>query len=200
MDKTYLTRLALRKEVIASHRRTVLQALPPSYAAIGELYTYLLKTYLPTRFPTMYSLSLDQSALLNKSTSEHLTLSPKSPFESLQILGENIDTDFLFLVPSSDGDGYILGGFICCFPSGFDSEALLGKKIRDIHGPVPGYKEKLEKSMYRSFDRLEVGKVVKRVNVSSCLIKLPQERNIDIILVVNNYSRSIVRRKWKSLI
>ncbi|PQE27970.1 HRQ family 2 protein [Rutstroemia sp. NJR-2017a WRK4] len=166
MDKTYLTRLALRKEVIASHRRTVLQALPPSYAAIEELYAYLLTTYLPTRFPTMYSLSSDESALLNKSTSQYLTLSPKSPFESLQTLGENIDTDFLFLVPSSDGDGYILGGFICCFPSGFDTEALLGKKIRDIHGPVPGYKEKLEKSMYRSFDRLEVGKVVKRVNWS----------------------------------
>ncbi|KAM3086550.1 hypothetical protein ACMFMF_000498 [Clarireedia jacksonii] len=169
MDKTYLSRLALRKEVIANHRPTVLQALPSSYAAIRELYTYLLMTYLPTRFPTMYNLSPDKSALLNKSTSQHLALNPKSPFEALQILGENVDTDFLFLVPSLDGDGYILGGFICCFPSGFDSESLLGKKIRDIHGPVPGYKERLEKSMYRSFDRLEVGKVVKRVNVSSYL-------------------------------
>lgn len=199
MDSTYLSRLALRKEVIASHRRTVLQALPSSYAAIEEFYTYLLMTYLPTRFPTMYSLSSDKSTLFNKSTSQHLTLGPESPFETLQTLGENIDTDFLFLVPSSDGDGYILAGFICCFPSGFDTEALLGKKIRDIHGPVPGYKEKLEKSMYRSFDRLEVGKVVKRVNVISYPLSF-LEMNTDLVLVVNNYPRSIVRRKWESLI
>jgi hypothetical protein len=32
---------------------------------------------------------------------------------------------------------------------------------------VPGYKEKLEKSMDRFFEKLEVGKCVRRVNVSS---------------------------------
>jgi hypothetical protein len=39
-------------------------------------------------------------------------------------------------------------------------------KLRDIHGPVPGYKEKLEKSMDRFFEKLEVGRVVRRSNVS----------------------------------
>lgn len=37
-------------------------------------------------------------------------------------------------------------------------------KLRDIHAPVPGYKEKLELSMDRYFANLPVGKIVKRAN------------------------------------
>lgn len=166
MDRTYLDRLSIRTSVIRDHTSTVLQALPSSHSAIQELYTYLTTIYLPTRFPTIYSLG--PTYLFNKATNHNIPLNPPSPLQALHNLGTNIDTDFLLLVPSPDGDGYILGGFIACFPSGFDTEALLGKKIRDIHKPVPKYKEKLETSMYRSFDRLEVGKIVKRVNVSFC--------------------------------
>lgn len=163
MDRTYVDRLAIRTNIIRDHKPTVLQALPSSHAAIRELYTYLTTVYLPTRFPSIYSLT--PTYLLNKATNHHMLLNPSSPLQALHNLGTNIDTDFLLLVPSPDGDGYMLGGFIACFPSGFDTQALLGKKLRDIHKPVPKYKEKLETSMYRSFDRLEVGKVVKRFNV-----------------------------------
>ena len=52
-----------------------------------------------------------------------------------------------------------------CFPNGFDTRLKLGLKLREIHDPVPGYAEKLERSMDRFFERLEVGKVVRRVNV-----------------------------------
>ncbi|EDO02341.1 hypothetical protein SS1G_04817 [Sclerotinia sclerotiorum 1980 UF-70] len=164
MDRTYLDRLTVRTNTIRDHTHTVLQALPSSHAAIQELYTYLTTVYLPTRFPTIYSLT--PTSLLNKATNHHIPLHPSSLLQALHELGTNIDTDFLLLVPSPDGDGYMLGGFIACFPSGFDTQALLGKKIRDIHKPVPRYKEKLEMSMYRTFDRLEVGKIVKRVNWS----------------------------------
>lgn len=77
-----------------------------------------------------------------------------------------MDEDILILLPSDDGDGYSLKGFVNCFPAGFNTKEKLGLKLRDIHTPVPGYKQKLELSMDRFFDRLEVGKVVKRANVS----------------------------------
>ncbi|QSZ28624.1 hypothetical protein DSL72_003123 [Monilinia vaccinii-corymbosi] len=164
MDRTYLDRLAIRTNTIRDHGSTVLQALPSSHAAVQELYTYLTTIYLPTRFPSIYSLA--PTYLLNKATHRHILLNPSSPLQALHNLGTNIDTDFLLLVPSPDGDGYCLGAFIVCFPHGFNPQALLGQKIRDIHKPVPKYKEKLETGMYRSFDRLEVGKLVKRVNWS----------------------------------
>lgn len=165
MDKTYLTRLALRKQIMQDHHSIVLQADPSISPAVNELYTWLFSVYLPTRFPTMFSLGT--SNLLNHATSESIPLTPPSdPIKALEILGGNIDDDFLFLLPSEDGDGYVLKGFVTCFPSGFNTKEKFGLKLRDIHKPVPGYKEKLEKSMDRFFDKLEVGKVVLRANVS----------------------------------
>lgn len=161
MDQTYVDRLNIRTTIDPLSFKLSLHLM----LRLHELCIYLITSYLPTRFPTIYPLT--PTYLLNKVTDHHVLLNPFSPLQALYNLGTNIDTDFLLLVPSPNGDGYILGGFISCFPSGFDTQALLGKKIRDIHAPVPRYKEKLEGSMYRSFDRLEVGKIIKRVNVRS---------------------------------
>jgi hypothetical protein len=97
----------------------------------------------------------------------------------LEILGETVEDDLFLLLPDGegggdgdgDGDGDGNGGahrlvaFVCCHPSGFDPSEKLGKRLVEIHGPVPAY-EKIETSMERYFKKLEVGRCVKRVNVS----------------------------------
>lgn len=167
MDKTYLTRISLRKKLIRDHRSTVIRASPVIKPAVNELYTYLIATYLPTRFPTMFQKR--KGGLYNLATGKSLPLLPSSnPEKSLEILGENVDEEFLLLLPSKSEDGtveYRLQGYVVCFPSGFDTAKKLGMTLRDIHGPVPGYREKLARSMDRFFERLEVGKVVGRCNV-----------------------------------
>lgn len=164
MDKTYLSRIALRKDIMRLQTPTVLQALPDSVLAVNELYTFLFSIYLPQRFPRMFILS--SNSLYNTATDSSIPLAPSSnPIETLKRIGENIDHEFLLLLKADDGDGYVLKAFVTCFPNGFDTEKKLGLKLRDIHAPVPGYKEKLEMSMDRFFDRLEVGKVVSRSNV-----------------------------------
>lgn len=70
------------------------------------------------------------------------------------------------LLPSPDEDGYSLQSFIWCYPVGFDPGSKLGLKLREAHKPVPEYKEKLQSSMDRYFGKLEVGRVVYRVNVN----------------------------------
>jgi hypothetical protein len=175
IDKTYLSRLALRKQIMLDHHPIVLQASPSVKPAVNELYTWLVSTYLPTRFPTMFTLSAN--GLLNHATSESIPITPPSdPIRALEILGGNIDDDFIFLLPSDDGDGYVLKGFVTCFPSGFNTKEKFGLKLRDIHKPVPGYKEKLEKSMDRFFDKIEVGRIVLRTNVSSNFIRMLDTR------------------------
>ena len=130
--------------------------------------------------------TLGTSTLLNLATSESIPLvSPFDPIKALEIIGGNIDDDFLLLLPSDDGDGYVLKGFVTCFPSGFNTKDKFGLKLRDIHKPVPGYKEKLEKSMDRFFDKIEVGKVVLRTNVSSsshCRLSYLEGQLLTIIL------------------
>lgn len=163
-DKNYLDRITLRKQIIQDHHSIAIQSDLSVIPALNELYTFLISNYLPTRYPTIFTLS--PTTLLNTVTNEHLPLNPPvNPIHTFEILGQNIDDDFLLLLPSEDGDGYCLKGYVTCFPAGFNTKEKFGMKLREIHGPVPGYKAKLEKSMDRFFDKLEVGKVVKRSNV-----------------------------------
>lgn len=168
---------------MADHEETVLAANETVLPAIHELYTWLVGTYLPTRYPDLFVLAANPlnaqfDSLHSKATDESypLALDPSTAgVEILRRLGGLVEDDFLFLLPSEDGDGYALQAFVTCFPNGFNTRRKLGLKLRDIHTPVPGYKEKLERSMERWFDRLEVGTVVKRLNVSGASPRASRE-------------------------
>lgn len=175
MDKTYLDRIKLRRKIMAEHPKTALAAEDCVKSAVDEFYIWLLGTYLPTRFPRMFVLGPSTGAkpayLKNLVTNEEYPLVPEvKPLDTLRVLGGVVDDDLLFLLPSDDGDGYVLKGYVTCFPNGFDTVKKLNLKLREIHTPVPHYKEKLEKSMDRYFDRLKVGKFVKRANVHQSFI------------------------------
>ncbi|KAK4100411.1 FAD/NAD(P)-binding domain-containing protein [Parathielavia hyrcaniae] len=205
MDSNYLPRVTARRQLIAQHPSSVLGTCTTRKssgdAAVRELYTYLLGTYLPTRYPAMFELVQLQAPGPSASGNYHQNMNlqnvtsmlfrnkvtglespiyplPSSlgPDEMLRIVGETVEDDMFLLLrdrdtdDSSDGMGSGGGGgehravaFVCCNPAGFDPAEKLGKRLVDIHGPVPAY-EKIGPSMERYFGRLEVGKVVKRVN------------------------------------
>jgi hypothetical protein len=168
MDNTYPTRIALRKQLLMDHRHDVLAVNPIIQPAVFEFYTWLTSIYLPTRFPTLFTLLSDNN-IKNHVTGIILPSSELQTAEqALQTLGENIDCDFLFLLPipspHADEGKYRLEGFVTCFPSGFNTARKLGMKLADIHAPVPRYGQKMEKSMDRFFASLPVGKIVKRCN------------------------------------
>lgn len=109
---------------------------------------------------------------------------------ALETLFKNIDEDFLILLPDDDEESTVSGttsdekknenedsddssvtkyklvAFGTCYPAGFNPREKLGKRLANIHAPVPGYGSKLEKSMDRFFDKVEVGKYVRRANWS----------------------------------
>lgn len=92
--------------------------------------------------------------------------------KALENLVRVVDEDVLFLLPESssddeeedDGEKYHLKAYATTFPSGFNPAQKLGLPLSGIHAPVPGYPEKLEKSMDRFFSKLEPGRYVKRAN------------------------------------
>lgn len=156
MDRNYLERINLRKKLIAEHTEDVLAAVGVSKPAVDEFYTWLVGNYLPTRFPTMFCLQCNPDTqlteLFSHATGEHYSLTPKpQPKDSLAVLGGLVEDDLLFLLPARDGDGYELKAFVTCFPNGFNTRKKLNMKLRDIHTPVPSYKEKLQLSMDRWF-------------------------------------------------
>jgi len=169
LDKTNPDRLTLRKNIVASHPDIAIQAAPEARQAVRELYSWLTSIYLPRRFPTTFQISPCLTQLTNLAanrSSQLIPLTPPTePREMLKTLGENIDQDFLILLKDEKTCQYKLRAYVTCFPSGFNTKEKFGMKLSEIHGPVPRYGEKLEKSMDRFFDRIEVGKLVGRVNV-----------------------------------
>ncbi|KAJ5325766.1 hypothetical protein MYU51_001283 [Penicillium brevicompactum] len=168
MDKNYLDRVTLREKLMEQHPDQVSGAEYSAKAAVDEFYIWLVGTYLPTRFPTMFQLQSQKEIphLLHcRITGKDYSLKPDmNPVVTLRTMGGLVDDDLLFLLPSEDGDGYKLKAFVTCFPNGFNTADKLNLKLRDIHKPVPGYKEKLETSMDRYLGRLKVGKFIKRAN------------------------------------
>lgn len=156
--------------------------VPEGHSAVQELYTYLLHDYLPVRYPTLFSTTADGMKFQNHITGAQLPLEPPcDPLVALRSLGETVEDD-IFLVHGTE-KGHRMVAFVCCFPSGFDPSSKLGKVLKDIHEPVPSY-EKIGPSMERYFSRLEVGKSVKRINVSTepprphsaCVAVIPRRR------------------------
>ncbi|KAK0267381.1 hypothetical protein LTR35_016330 [Friedmanniomyces endolithicus] len=172
IDNTYRDRMQIRRAVMDEHREATLQCNSVAGPAVLEFYDWMLSTYLPKRFPSIYKPVATPSGphLHNKFSGTDLPVRPTSPMAALETLGEHVDTDFLFLLPSSTApDGspiYHLQAFITCFPAGFSTREKCGKPLAAIHAPVPGYVAKLEKSMDRFFARIEVGKMVRRSNWS----------------------------------
>ena len=167
IDRQLFTRLAIRRSILSSNAASTCKATPAAHDAVTELYTFLVDPYLPTRFPSMFQLDEKIAQLVNSVSGDTYPLNP--PADTVQILrtmGTLVDEDFMFLLPSPDGDGYNLQAYVTCFTSGFELEKIFESKLRDIHRGVPGYRQNLETSMDRWFSKLEAGRYMCRNNVS----------------------------------
>lgn len=176
MDDTFLNKITQRKELIERFPDSVLGAKPDAHAAVREIYSWLTSTYLPSRYPTMFQLIKEvgiPKSIRNLADGVVYPLEPpESMVEALGNIGSMVDEDLLFMLPSPDGDGYMLSAFVNCFANGSSTRDRLHKKLRDIHGLVPGYKNRLANRVDQWFDNLEVGKIVKRSNVSKLATEL----------------------------
>ncbi|OLN87415.1 hypothetical protein CCHL11_09569 [Colletotrichum chlorophyti] len=164
MDNNYLDRITKRRQVLEQHMSVVVGAIPDGIPAVNEMWTYLLSNYLPTRYPTMFSISEDKLTLHNHVTDTSLPLTPpEDPVAALKAVGETVEDDMFLLVETPEGHRAV--AFVCCHPAGFDPSDKLGKLMKDIHTPVPSY-EKIGASIERFFSRLQAGKSFKRMNWS----------------------------------
>ena len=182
MDNTYPERIKYRAKIMREHTTNVVNVNDDTRIApaVREYYTFMLGTYLPLRFPRMFKLHETEYEtgktfmLENKISGALFQANPTNSVATKQLLetlGRTIDEDVLFLLPEEDTEKdegkdakYILQAYVCCCPSGFSPSSKLGLRLANIHGPVPGYADKLEGSMDRFFAKLEVGKYVKRYN------------------------------------
>ncbi|KAL7924609.1 hypothetical protein ACQKWADRAFT_287095 [Trichoderma austrokoningii] len=162
IDIDYLDRVSLRRQIISQHGALVHGCLPAGVEAVRELYHFLLKDYLPSRFPTVFQLRDQGRQFENLVTGKSFpTAVPEDPAAALRTLAETVEEDIFLLVGEPEGHRAV--AFQCCFPSGFDPSSKVGKLLKEIHAPVPSY-EKIGPSMERFFSKIEVGNNVKRTN------------------------------------
>lgn len=175
MDRNYKNRVLERRQLIAQHPSIVVGATPQGKESVKELYTYLISSYLPQRYPKMFSFEQDGKLFRNAVTNALSPVTPPDdPIEALRILAETVEDDMFLLHETEKGHRSV--AYVCCYCSGFDPSQKLDKLLDEIHEPVPSY-HKIGPSMERYFSRVEVGKNVKRVNVSKASIAITGARH-----------------------
>ena len=165
MDRGYLSRIQEREPLIRDKPEFTIGTGPLVDPAIEELYTEIMIDYLPYRYPTIFKTSGKTVHNLVTGSSYPLSTANLTPEQMLQLLGLNVEEDFYFMCPDEDDGEFRLRGYIACFPGGFLSPARVGESVREIHQPVPGYEERLGRSVDRYFSRMEPGQFIGRMNV-----------------------------------
>ena len=164
IDRHYLERIALRKELLAQHPEKCMGISETAKPAIRELYEEVMLDLLPKRFPRTFRIKGDMFHNLVSGTRHRISSTLPDHRSMLRHLGENVEEDFYFMVPDAQ-DEFVLQGFVACFPQGFLPSARVGMSVSEIHKPVPGYEGRLKKGVNRCFERLERGQSIGRLNV-----------------------------------
>ena len=82
----------------------------------------------------------------------------------LDTAGLSVQEDLCLLEP--DAGSWRLSAASVCFPTRWDLPSKLGRSLREIHDPVPGYREQLGDQVDRFFDRMTPGALAARLNWS----------------------------------
>jgi dimethylamine monooxygenase subunit A len=177
IDDAYAAQLAAKRDLLATRHGDVFQALPEARPAAEEALKLLLdhlRRYHADRF------AFDGGKLRNVATGEVWDIA-HSPLHPLEQAGRLVQEDFC-VVQSGDktwddktwrdktstdqtwDDTYRLTAGAVCFPSNWLLSDKIGRALADVHGPVPGYAEKLASPVDRFFKNLAADTIMARAN------------------------------------
>jgi len=148
LENTYKERVVERKGLFEKYGKLVLNYLPGSELACKEIMENALQFYC-VRYPHHFSLTYSKSkgyifknGILNNET----IIKNMHP---LHVLLQNVPEDFAIMLRNpGDGMYYFRAGLLCS-SLGWNVDTKLGMQLKEIHKPIPDYKEKMEFSMDR---------------------------------------------------
>jgi hypothetical protein len=141
IDSSYLEEHHVRSSLLTHDISSVLQCLPGSEANCQEVLIRVAN-FLAARFPASFVFSGHgpQQKIHNRLTGEvFLVHNNPRPLETAARLAME---DFNILVRDDEGK-YRLQASATLFPAGWRLAERIGGTMADLHGPVPGWKEKL---------------------------------------------------------
>lgn len=169
LENTYQTMTDKRSKITENERDHTVLTQPEAKESVHETYEMCLD-YLMTRYPMYFAIDEKDSSLIhNKIRNEKIPRDPAAyPDDEtlIRVLSRTMEEDFLIMIFDEKTEQYYLRSGSFAFPSGFDPARKMNLSLKDIHGPVPLYKQSIEKSMDKFFRRLKVGNWVYRLNWS----------------------------------
>lgn len=165
LESTYLDRVHLRATLFEKTKQYGCHesAIP----ALKEAYSFVFD-FLVKRYPKYFR--ADEKGLIhNEITGKLVPSNPNNlqPEEMLRFIACNIEEDILIMLKNPDTeeyDEYVLRAVVSLFPNGFNPADKLNQPLTAIHGPVPGYVEKLQRSMNKFFSKIKPFEFIVRNN------------------------------------
>ena len=145
LERDYISRITERKSLFEKHGRLVLDYLPGSELGCKELMEMVLQFYC-ARYPRYFSLSSDKKTFHNGIMKTETNLKSLHP---LHVLLRNVPEDFAIMLRNSEDGYYYFRAGVICSSLGWNLGTKLGLQLKEIHAPIPDYKEKMEFSMDR---------------------------------------------------
>lgn len=103
--------------------------------------------FLCARYPQYFSLSADKKTFHNGILKADTDLKNTPP---LVVLLNNVPEDFAMMYREPETGFYEFRAGVICSSLGWNVGTKIGKKLHEIHEPIPDYKEKMQFSMDRS--------------------------------------------------
>lgn len=145
VDRTYASRIKQRQDLYSKHGSEILQSLPGSEIACKELMEMVLQ-FLCSRYPTHFSIDKQKLVFYNNVLATTTDLREIDP---LEVLLNNVPEDFAIVLRNPETGYYSFRAGVICSSLGWTVGTKIGKDLKDIHAPIPDYKEKMEFSMDR---------------------------------------------------
>lgn len=166
----YIEEIKLKRQLLSDHPERCFQSLPFTLKAQWEILELILDhlvKYYPDNFTLTKTNSLwtFQNQLLNETHQFIFGDESSLPQQPLDFIGRQVQED-LILMSERDGNLYLDAGQLC-FPANWSLAFDLGMSFKEIHHPIPGFKEEnLDERILNFLLRLEAGNPWGRKNWS----------------------------------
>jgi len=158
LDRCYVAEMAERRRLLDSVHGEVFAALPVSDAARAEALAMVVSA-LVVHHPDWFS--RDSGMVRNHLTGERWDSGAVDP---LELAGRLVQEDLCLI--QNDAEGPVFTAAVLCFPSRWRLLDKIGKRLADVHGPVPLYADRLAAPVDRFVRHLKPGHIASRLNWS----------------------------------
>lgn len=170
VTSSYEKEIKLKRELLNQYSKRCFQSHPHTIKAQWEILELVIE-HLVTYYPEQFELVKNGSSwqFHNKILDEkqHFTFGDETslPYEPLDFIGRHVQED-LILMMQRDGNLFLDAGQLC-FPANWSLAFDIGMSFKEIHSPIPGFKEEgLEDRILNFLLRLEAGNPWGRKNWS----------------------------------